>query len=112
MTHEETIERLQALSLKNPVNDEGRITLAGANLAGANLSGANLREANLRGADLRGADLREADLTGANLSKITWCQATIDGATVSLSDIGGPGHILAALTCQEWAWVQAHRAEA
>jgi uncharacterized protein YjbI with pentapeptide repeats len=77
MTREETVERLQALGLENPVNDEGRITLIradlpwaylfGANLQGADLRGANLEGANLGGANLYGADLGGADLYGADL---------------------------------------------
>ena len=49
------------------------------------------------GADLRGADLSKADLRQAIL-----CRATIDGAKVAVEDIGGPGHILCALTDAEW----------
>ena len=61
-------------------------------------------------ADLSGADLSGADLSGANLSQITLCGATIDGAVVRDDDIGGPGHILCALTDDEWAMIQAGRA--
>ena len=66
----------------------------------------NLREANLRGANLRGADLCEADLCLA-----TFCGATIDGAVVGESDIGGPGHILCALTDDEWEMIKGGREE-
>ena len=81
-----------------------------ADLRGADLSGADLSGANLRGANLRGADLSGANLSGANLSQITLCGATIDGAVVRDDDIGGPGHILCALTDDEWAMIQAGRA--
>jgi hypothetical protein len=101
-----------------------RANLRGANLRGADLSWANLRGAdlswaNLREANLSGADLREANLSGANLSwanlreanlrNITLCGATIDGAAVRDCDIGGPGHILCALTDEEWETIKAGR---
>lgn len=73
-------------------------------LSGAYLSGADLRGADLSGADLRGAYLRGADLRGA-----IFCRATIDGATLAPQDIGGPGHILCALTDNEWSAVQKMR---
>ena len=79
------------------------------NLRGANLSGADLREAYLSGADLSGAYLCGADLSGANLTDITLCCATLDGALVRDGDIGGPGHILCALTDAEWEGVKAGR---
>ncbi len=84
--------------------------LSWADLSGADLRGANLRGANLREADLSGADLSGANLSGADLSQITLCGATIDGAVVRDDDIGGPGHILCALTDDEWAMIQAGRA--
>ena len=64
----------------------------------------NLGGANLFRADLSGADLSKADLSGAVL-----CNATIDGAVVKLGDIGGPGHILCALTDEEWALIKKGR---
>ena len=86
-----------------------RANLSEANLSGANLSGANLRGADLSGADLRGADLSGADLSGANLSEVSFCGATIDGALVYPNDIGGPGHILCALTDEEWKQISERR---
>jgi len=86
--------------------------LSGANLRYTDLSGANLRGANLRGANLTGANLRGADLQYAKLHRTTLCGATIDGAILNPEDIGGPGHILCALTDAEWAWVRAQREEA
>ena len=83
--------------------------LRGADLSGANLCGADLREAYLSGADLSGAYLCGADLSGANLTDITLCCATLDGALVRDGDIGGPGHILCALTDAEWEGVKAGR---
>ena len=80
-------------------------------LSEANLGGANLRGANLGGANLRGANLRGANLSGAELRGVILCGAWIDGAVVCTEDIGGPGHILCALTNDEWAWVQANRAK-
>lgn len=55
-------------------------------------------------ADLRGADLSEADLR-----RISLCNATIDGAIVRPDDIGGPGHILCALTEDEWETIRKKR---
>ena len=115
-------------------NPDIRPDLSGAKLSGATFSEANLREANLRGADLseadlqcanlRRADLRRADLRGANFSgadlqcadlseailhRALFCKATIDGAILFESHIGGPGHILCALTEQEWKLIKAER---
>ena len=75
--------------------------LRGAYLSNADLSGANLSDADLSDADLSGADLSDADLSGAFLSNVTFCGATIDGARVCPEGIGGPGHILYALTQSE-----------
>jgi uncharacterized protein YjbI with pentapeptide repeats len=72
----------------------------------ADLSGANLLET-----DLSGADLSVADLSGADLTSITLCGATIDGVIVRGRDIGGPGHILCALTDSEWASIDAGRTD-
>ena len=75
MTREETIERLKELGVENPVDEEGRINLAGADLQGADLTrahlahahlaGANLTRTQLQGTVLAGANLYRADLTGA-----------------------------------------------
>ena len=81
------------------------LDLSGVNLRGVNLSGVNLIGADLREADLSGADLREA-----NLRLVAFCGATIDGAVLSKDDVGGPGHILCALTSQEWELIQEKRA--
>ena len=59
--------------------------------------------------DLREADLRGADLSGANLSNISLCGATIDGAKVRPEAVGGPGHILCALTESEWQMIKEER---
>jgi uncharacterized protein YjbI with pentapeptide repeats len=85
--------------------------LKGADLAGADLSYANFNGANLEGADLHKAtlrhtilheaNLRNTNLNGADLSRTLLCGATIDGARLEPSDIGGPGHILYALTEEE-----------
>ena len=95
-----------------------------ANLSGANLSGANLRRSNLSEADLSAvnfcdanlneADLSGAKLSGANLSGATifggkFCGVTIDGARVNPYDFGGPGHILCALTADEWSVIETSR---
>ena len=90
--------------------------LSGANLSGANLSGANLSCANLSGANLSEADLHCANLSGADLSEADLssailCGATIDGAILSTFHIGGPGHILCALTKKEWATIKEMRGE-
>lgn len=50
--------------------------------------------------------LRGADLRGANLAGTTICGAVIDGAIVHPDHIGGPGHILCALTDEEWRTIQ------
>ena len=97
-----------------PKMDLRRADISGANLRGAylseaNLSGANLSGADLCDADLRGANLSGADLCGANLAKTTLCNAVVDGAMVRPEDIGGPGHILCALTDTEWQTIQQHR---
>ena len=75
-------------------------------LSRADLSGAYLSGADLRRADLSGADLSGADLSRANLSGITPCGVMLDGAILSPDAIRGPGHILCALTDEEWATVQ------
>jgi hypothetical protein len=54
-----------------------------------------------RPANLFGANLEGANLSRANLSNTTLCGANIDAAIVARSDIGGPGHILYALTDDE-----------
>ncbi len=59
--------------------------------------------------NLRGEVLRGADLSGAYLTHISLCGATIDGAVVRPSNIGGPGHILCALTNDEWAMIKEGR---
>jgi hypothetical protein len=84
--------------------------LRGADLYGADLSGADLSLADLRGADLSGANLSYANLSGANCSRVSLCSAIIDGARVAPKDIGGPGHILAALTEVEWDRLRENRA--
>ena len=89
--------------------DLTRANLTGADLTGANLTGANLTGANLTGADLTRANLTGANLTGAYLSSITLCGATIDGAILRPDDIGGPGHILCALTDAEWETIKQGR---
>jgi len=104
MTSEELLERYAA----------GERDFRGADLAGAYLTGADLTGANLTGADLAGAYLTEADLThvhlrGANLHRITLCGATIDGVVLSPDALGGPGHILCALTDAEWEQVRTQR---
>ena len=73
---------------------------------------ADLMDTDLRRANLRHANLSGADLSGANLQRTTLCGATIDGAILDPDDIGGPGHILCALTDTEWAWVKQQREEA
>ncbi len=55
------------------------------------------------------AYLSKAYLSRADLSGATLCGATIDGAVLRGSDIGGPGHILCALTDDEWAQISAAR---
>ena len=80
--------------------------LSGADLSGADLRGVDLRGANLRGANLSRANLSRVDLRRANLSAITLCGARLDGAILSPDAIRGPGHILCALTDEEWATVQ------
>ena len=84
--------------------------LHSAYLRGADLRGAYLRGANLGGANLGGANLGGANLGGADLGRVTWCGATIDGAILRPSSIGGPGHILWALTDEEDRMVRAGRA--
>ncbi len=81
-----------------------RITFADIENRLPNLAKANLYGADLSEAYLRGADLREADLSGAIL-----CGAIIDGAIVSPNGIGGPGHILCALTDDEWSLIKKGR---
>ena len=66
----------------------------------------NFSDADLSGAALSGADLSGANLSSADLSNISMCRCVIDGATLSENDIGGPGHILYALTEQEAALIQ------
>ncbi len=83
--------------------------LSGADFGGADLTRANLTGANLTRANLTGAYLTRANLTGAYLTRVSFCGATIDGARLNPSDIGGPGHILCALTDDEWATIQAGR---
>ena len=90
--------------------DLSGVNLRGVNLSGVNLSGVNLSGVNLIGADLREADLSGADLREANLRLVAFCGATIDGAVLSKDDVGGPGHILCALTSQEWELIQEKRA--
>ena len=80
------------------------------------IEGDTLYEANLRGANLREAYLGEANLYGANLGGaylggVTFCGATIDGAILRSTDIGGPGHILCALTKAEWGLIKEGRAK-
>ena len=104
MTSEELLQRYAA----------GERDFRGADLSRANLTGADLTGANLTGADLAGAYLTEADLThvhlrGANLHRITLCGATIDGVVLSPDALGGPGHILCALTDAEWEQVRTQR---
>jgi len=96
MTRQELLQRYAA----------GERDFHGADLSGADLSGANLTGANLSGANLSGANL-----TGAILYRITLCGATIDGVILDPDDIGGPGHILCALTNAEWECVKAQRKE-
>ena len=76
---------------------------------GADLHEANLSGANLHGANLSRADLHGANLSGANLSSTSLCGATVDGAVLAHEDIGGPGHILAGLTDDEWKLIQKGR---
>ena len=79
-------------------------------LAGASTGvRADLRGANLCGADLCWANLGGANLRDADLQATTLCNATIDGAVVRADDIGGPGHILCALTDAEWATIREGR---
>lgn len=54
------------------------------------------------------ADLSKAELSKANLWEVALCEATIDGARVNPSDIGGlpDACILAALTEEEWNMIQ------
>ena len=54
-------------------------------------------------------DLRGTILCEANLAKTTFSNVNIDGAMVRPEDVGGPGHILCALTDEEWEWVQQGR---
>ena len=75
----------------------------------ADLRGADLQGANLAYAYLTGADLTHVDLRGANLTRITLCGATIDGVVLSPDALGGPGHILCALTDAEWEQVRTQR---
>lgn len=99
-----------------------RALLVGADLTGANLTGANLADVNLTGANLIGADLTwarltranltDADLTRANVARVILCGATIDGAVVAPDDVGGPGHILCALTDDEWRMISNGRKHA
>ena len=103
--HKETGEVIYTFSGKSLIKAYlGGANLWEANLREADLWGADLWGANLSGANLRGANLREADLTGATL-----CNATIDGAILYENDIGGPGHILCALTDEEWEMIEAGR---
>ena len=104
--------------LKNGVNDwnEWRLenssivpNLSGSNLIGADLSGSNLSGSNLSGSNLSGSDLSGANLYRADLYKAALCEATIDGVILSQNDIGGPGHILCALTNEEWSIIKKMR---
>ncbi len=63
--------------------------------------------------DIKGLlpNLFMANLRGANLSRVTLCGATIDGVILSPEDIGGPGHILCALTESEWQMIKEERGE-
>ena len=92
-----------------PNDDPRRANLSVADLIETNLSGADLSRANLSGADLRRANLSGANLSGANLIRITLCLATLDGANLREQDIGGPGHILYALTDDEAALIEGRR---
>ncbi len=83
--------------------------LSDANLSGADLTGAILTGADLSGANLREADLSKANLTWADLTRAILCEAVIDGAMVHPTYIGGPGHILYALTDDEHLQIQAMR---
>jgi uncharacterized protein YjbI with pentapeptide repeats len=88
--------------------------LSGANLSRANLSRADLSRTNLRGTDLSGANLShvnlsDADLRGASLEGALMCGATIDGAVLVKDHIGGPGHILYALTENESELIKSRR---
>ena len=76
---------------------------------GANLSGADLQGANLSFANLSNANLSDANLQGAWLQRTTLCGATIDGAILDPDDIGGPGHILYALTADEAGMIEEKR---
>ena len=98
--------------IKDKLPDLNGADLSEANLRGADLSGADLSEADLSEAilswtDLRGADLSKADLTWADLTRAILCEAVIDGAMVHPTYIGGPGHILYALTDDEHLQIQA-----
>ena len=87
MTREETIERLKTLGIANPVNEEGRIDLRGADLSRADLAGAQLFNANLPGAELGGANLQDANLEGANLQ-----DANLEGAKLGGANLQGIKH--------------------
>jgi len=73
------------------------------------LRNADLSDMDLCNANLRNADLSGANLSGANLGNTSFCGATIDGAIIADKDIGGPGHILCALTDAEWDAIRAGR---
>jgi uncharacterized protein YjbI with pentapeptide repeats len=83
-----------------------RAHFAGAFLKDANFRGANLAEADMRESILAGADLTNADLRGTKLLKAYLCGATIDGALLDQQAVGGPGHVLCALTDREWAMIR------
>ena len=128
MSPERLAEVLEAHRLWQGTKGEHgkRADLSGGNLADANLCGVNLIDANLRcadltgtdltgaflcGTDLRGADLTCANFTGADLTEAylggaIWCGATINGAVVSPISVGGPGHILWALTEPQAALIE------
>ena len=89
MTREETIQRLKELGFENPVNEEDRIDLIGANLRGAYLSSADMTDAHLLRADLYSANLSDANLIGANLNSANLVNANLIGANLVSTFLGG-----------------------
>lgn len=79
--------------------EKARAESKAPDLHGADLNYTNLRKANLSYADLSKADLRRATL----------CGAKIDGAILRPPDIGGPGHILYAVTKEEQELIENKR---
>ena len=71
-----------------------------------NLADVDLSHATCDGADFTRANLTRARLVGTHLLRTTLCGAIIDGAVVASEDIGGPGHIMCALTPLEWGTIQ------